>query len=58
MFEFKSADGKFTCRQNWQICKNDSDGAIVVMSYETEAAEEIRLPERFSSIALQIKSDI
>lgn len=60
IFEFKSGDNKFICRQNWQICKTDSDGAVIVMSFEIEHSEktEIRLPERFSAVNMQLKSDV
>ncbi|MBQ8165377.1 MAG: hypothetical protein IJZ94_06140 [Clostridia bacterium] len=59
IFVFDSADGNYSCRQEWYISRTDADGAVISMSYYviTENTAEIFLPERFSSVSLQMSSE-
>ena len=55
-FEFRSANGKFTCLQECFINRLDADGDVLSVSNTiiSNDTTEISLPERFSSVSVQM----
>lgn len=55
-FEFRSANGKFTCLQECFINRLDADGDVLSVSNTiiSNDTTEISLPEKFSSVSVQM----